>query len=248
MTYWAAVFCFSALYAVLFRLTAGYEGAVAGGIVFGMVFGLEGIVLWSVTNYIAPLAGMKTLRTFMSVATGLTVIALAVGAETAAVYLSSEETFTAFVPAIPLRAMVCGMAFVMLIQYYRCKSASAKELEVPAAPVIRQEKALEQISVRSGKKISVINATEIEYLQAEGDYVAIVTTGGRWLKEQTMKYFEENLPCDRFIRVHRSYIVNTASITKLERYGNLYQVTLSGGSNIKVSAGGYKLLKERLRL
>lgn len=64
-----------------------------------------------------------------------------------------------------------------------------------------------------------------------------------------MKYFEANLPPDRFIRVHRSAIVQIASIVQLELYGKeSYLLQLRNGMKIKVSNAGYKLLRSRLGL
>lgn len=245
---------FAALYAVLFGIWAGMtaNSIAADGITFMIVLGLEIIVLWNITNYIIPIEGLRLLRGFMIVATAMVVIASTVGAETLAVYIySSPHEFRAFAASIPSRVMVTAMAFVIMHQYYLrdCEKNRVKPDELcPVIPARPQEELIERITIRGGKNIKVINVGEIIYIQADGDYVAIVTSDGRWLKEQTMKYFEEHLPYDNFVRVHRSYIVNLSNIVKLERYGNLYQISLRNGENIKVSANGYKLLKASMRL
>ena len=102
---------------------------------------------------------------------------------------------------------------------------------------------LERIAVKSGQKIHVIIVPDILYLQAEGDYVQIFTNDGKYLKEQTMKYFESNLP-SQFVRVHRSYIINIEAISRIELYERQNQLlTLKNGHKIKISMAGYKLLK-----
>jgi DNA-binding LytR/AlgR family response regulator len=107
---------------------------------------------------------------------------------------------------------------------------------------------LERIAVKSGQKIHVIIVSDILYLQAEGDYVQIFTNDGKYLKEQTMKYFENNLP-SQFVRVHRSYIINIETISRIELYEKQnQQLTLKNGHKIKISIAGYKLLKLRLNL
>jgi len=63
-----------------------------------------------------------------------------------------------------------------------------------------------------------------------------------------MKRYETCLPQDRFVRVHRSYIVNLPKILKIERYGQKQLLQLSDGTSIRVSATGYKLLREKLDL
>ena len=70
---------------------------------------------------------------------------------------------------------------------------------------------------------------------------------GKALKQQTMKYYEDNLPESSFLRVHRSYIVNLEKITRLEPYSkDNYVAVLSTGEKIPVSRAGYKTLREKL--
>ncbi len=125
---------------------------------------------------------------------------------------------------------------------------------------------LERITVRgTGGRIELIGVGDIAYLQAEGDYVAIVTERGRWLKEGTMKWFEEALPSDGFVRVHRSFIVSVSHISRIETSGREHYLYLRGGNvrcgagsdsvkppaytdSIRISDAGYRLLKRALKL
>jgi len=94
-----------------------------------------------------------------------------------------------------------------------------------------------------------VQVSDILYLQAEGDYVMIHTAEGKYLKEQTMKYFEENLPAERFVRIHRSCIVHADCISKIELYEKQnYRITLKSGQQLKASSTGYKQLKAALKL
>ena len=111
------------------------------------------------------------------------------------------------------------------------------------------EEILDRISVKDGARIHIIPIKEIFYLQACGDYVTLFTTSGQHVKEQTMKYFERSLPSPEFVRIHRSYIVNTEQILRVELFGKeTYQVRLKDGTYLRASSAGYKLLKERLSL
>lgn len=102
---------------------------------------------------------------------------------------------------------------------------------------------------KDGTRIHIIPIKEIFYLQACGDYVTLFTTSGQHVKEQTMKYFERSLPSPEFVRIHRSYIVNTEQILRVELFGKeTYQVRLKDGTYLRASSAGYKLLKERLSL
>jgi two-component system LytT family response regulator len=108
---------------------------------------------------------------------------------------------------------------------------------------------LQRIAVKSRHKVSVIPVDDVIYLEAEGDYVMIHTKDNKHLKEKTMKYFETHLDPERFIRVHRSFIVNADYILRLELYDKeSYRVMLKNGAIIKASSTGYKLLKEKLQL
>lgn len=87
------------------------------------------------------------------------------------------------------------------------------------------------------------------FLQANGDYVSIYSKEKVYLKEETMKYFENNLPPKQFIRIHRSYIVNVDFINSIENYKkNQFIVKLKNKHELKASLSGYKILKETLSL
>jgi len=108
---------------------------------------------------------------------------------------------------------------------------------------------LERVAVKTGQKIHVILVPDIVYIQSDGDYVQIVTEKSRYLKEVTMKYFEASLPRSKFVRVHRSYIVNVEKILRIELYEKQNQMlTLKNGDQIRASVSGYKELRAILNL
>ncbi|MBP1594209.1 MAG: response regulator receiver protein [Bacteroidetes bacterium] len=108
---------------------------------------------------------------------------------------------------------------------------------------------LERIAIRSGQKIQVVMTGEIYYFQSDGDYVLIFTEKGKYMKEQTMKYFEEHLPKNKFVRIHRSCIVNVEMISRIESYNKQQQMLiLKNGHQIKASVAGYRTLKAALQL
>jgi DNA-binding LytR/AlgR family response regulator len=108
---------------------------------------------------------------------------------------------------------------------------------------------LERIVVKTGQKIDVITIPEIVYFQAEGDYVRIFTNTARFLKEDTIKYYQARLSEMEFVRVHRSYLVNITKILRIEQYEKQsHLLILSNGDKLKISASGYKRLREVLGL
>jgi two-component system, LytTR family, response regulator len=104
-----------------------------------------------------------------------------------------------------------------------------------------------RIVVRKANSLNIIPVDQIRYVAAEDDYVMIYHTGGKALKQQTMKFYEENLPKTDFVRIHRSYIVKVDQIKQIEPYGKENHVAmLNSGDKLPVSRAGYKLLKEEL--
>jgi len=72
-------------------------------------------------------------------------------------------------------------------------------------------------------------------------------SGGRALKQETMKFYEDNLPKTDFVRIHRSYIVRIEEINKIEPYGKDNHIAiLRSGDKLPVSRSGYQHLKEEL--
>jgi two-component system, LytTR family, response regulator len=106
---------------------------------------------------------------------------------------------------------------------------------------------LNRIVARKGNSINIIPVEQIRYLHAEDDYVMIFHSDGKVLKQQTMKYYEENLPKEKFARIHRSFIVKIEEINRLEPYSkDNYVAVLHSGDKLPVSRAGYKHLKEEL--
>ncbi|MCJ7448101.1 MAG: LytTR family transcriptional regulator DNA-binding domain-containing protein [Bacteroidales bacterium] len=110
----------------------------------------------------------------------------------------------------------------------------------PASPVNR-------IVVRKGNAINLIPVEQIKYVEAQDDYVMVYHSGGKALKQQTMKFYEENLPKTDFVRIHRSYIVKVTELKRIEPYGkDTHVAILQSGDKLPVSRAGYKHLKEEL--
>jgi len=103
---------------------------------------------------------------------------------------------------------------------------------------------LDRIVVKLGSKIKVIPIDTVLYIESQDDYVMVYTTEGKYLKQQTMKYFEKHLDTSIFCRIHRSFLVNINTIKQLELYEkNAYLAVLSNGAKLKVSDTGYKALR-----
>lgn len=73
-----------------------------------------------------------------------------------------------------------------------------------------------ELYVRSESKIVKINYSEILYVEALADYIMIFTKDNKHIVHSTMKGFQSRLPQERFIRVHRSYIINLEKVDSIE--------------------------------
>lgn len=110
-----------------------------------------------------------------------------------------------------------------------------------------QPEFLERVVVKEGAQIFVIPVDKLQWLEAQDDYVMLHLKDSQYLKQKTMKYFEEHLEPKDFVRIHRSYIVRIAMIKQIELSGKeTYNVVLTNGHKLPVSKNGHTRLKEIL--
>ncbi len=110
-----------------------------------------------------------------------------------------------------------------------------------------QSGTIDRIFVKTGSRIDVIPVDEIIRIDAQDDYAEIITKNKSYLKKETMNFLEKNLPKSNFIRVHRSSIINSDYMDKIEKYGKeSYLVVLKDGSRVNVSKSRIKELKTTL--
>ncbi len=124
------------------------------------------------------------------------------------------------------------------------KSKPNRSCRKPRLPLRKNQR----IVVKTGSKIRIIPIHEVQYLEADDDYVKVHTADGVFLKNKTMSYFEQTLDPRQFVRTHRSYIVNVQIITRLDAYEKeSYLAVLNTGSpslvTVPVSKTGYTQLK-----
>jgi len=136
--------------------------------------------------------------------------------------------------------------FDKAIQKFRSQPFSAPVqplLEAVAASLPAQNR----IVVRDANKIKIIPLHQVQYLEAADDYIKIVTAEGAFLKKQTMQSLERSLDPGQFVRTHRSFIVNTQFITRIDTHEkDSHLLLLSTGTRLPVSKPGYSRLREAL--
>jgi two-component system, LytTR family, response regulator len=106
---------------------------------------------------------------------------------------------------------------------------------------------LERVLIRDGSQVHVIPVERIDYVEAQDDYVCFFVDGKSHLKDQTMAAVEASLDPARFVRIHRSYLLNIERIARVELYAKDSRVAiLRDGRKLPVSRAGYARLAKLL--
>jgi len=235
---------------------------LADAVAHALIYGLMTILVWSVIRYgnFNSLSVYQRIINYSALAILTLIVTLGIGYGFELIL--GDDIALKLANLLPIRALISILIYVIITQYFQSivykeeinERETTDNVEIIATEKVAIESTtenemLERIAVKSGQKIHVIMVPEIVYLQADGDYVHIFTMTGKYLKEQTMKYFDEHLPSSQFVRVHRSCIVNVEAISRIELYEKQnQQLTLKNGHQIKVSQAGYKLLRLQLNL
>ena len=115
--------------------------------------------------------------------------------------------------------------------------ALAREAATRAAP-------LDRVLIRDGAKVHVIASARIDYIEAQDDYISIRSEGKSYLKSQTLAELETQLDPAKFLRVHRSYLLNIDGIRRIEAATKDSHVAiLRDETRIPVSKAGYQKLR-----
>ncbi len=105
----------------------------------------------------------------------------------------------------------------------------------------------ERVLIRDGANVHVLPVDAIDYVEAQDDYVAFKSDGKQYLKDQTLAAVEATMDPSRFVRIHRSYLLNIDRIAKVELYAKDSRIAiLRDGTRLPVSRAGYARLSELL--
>ena len=127
--------------------------------------------------------------------------------------------------------------------------AAAKQT-MAHAPVIENnvyEGYQHRIVVKDNGLIRIIPAADVHYIEANDDYIKIVTKVGSYLKKSTLAHIEQSLDPQHFARVHRSYLVPVNQLSRIEPYEKEGHIALLHcGAKVLVSKSGMTKLKALL--
>jgi two-component system LytT family response regulator len=106
---------------------------------------------------------------------------------------------------------------------------------------------LSRIVVKDGARVHVIPVEKLDLAEAQDDYLRLKSEGKSYMKQQTIGGLSASLDPKRFVRVHRSYVLNLDRLVRLELYSKgSYAAVLTDGSRVPVSREGHARLKSLL--
>lgn len=122
--------------------------------------------------------------------------------------------------------------------------ARARELARSARPPGQY---LERVLIRESSRVHVLAVAQIDYIEAQDDYLCFASGTKRLRKQQTLAELAEQLDPVRFVRVHRSFILNVERLARIEPYAkDSWLAILADGGHLPISRSGYARLKELL--
>jgi two-component system, LytTR family, response regulator len=105
----------------------------------------------------------------------------------------------------------------------------------------------ERIEVRDGERVRFVATADVAWAEAKGPHVLLHTKHGVFEIRDTLARLEASLDARRFVRIHRSFIVNLSQIKELQPwFGGDAVLVLHGGQQLKVSRTYRAQLRERL--
>jgi two-component system, LytTR family, response regulator len=111
----------------------------------------------------------------------------------------------------------------------------------------RDQPRTERLVVKSGGRLFFLRADEVDWVEAAGNYVRLHVGTTSYLLRETMNAIEGRLDPEKFVRIHRSRIVNMDRIQELQPWLNgEYAVLLQTGTRLTLSRGCREKLQDRL--
>lgn len=104
----------------------------------------------------------------------------------------------------------------------------------------------DRVVIRSGGRVVFVKTSEIDWVEAAGDYVTLHAGKKSWLLRETISEMERKLEANGFTRIHRSTIVNLERVGEMRALDNgEYRVMLRDGTELKLSRS-YRHALQRL--
>lgn len=178
-------------------------------------------------------------------------VAELIGAKTRLIFVTAYDQYA--VKAFECHALdyllkpFSEQRFEQALAHARAQRSAPAELtavQALAREAATRNAPLDRVLIRDGAKVHVIASARIDYIEAQDDYISIRSEGKSYLKSQTLAQLETQLDPAKFLRVHRSYLLNIDGIARIEAATKDSHVAiLRDATRIPVSKAGYQKLK-----
>jgi two-component system, LytTR family, response regulator len=132
-----------------------------------------------------------------------------------------------------------GESLFAMLQDVKLKpgESSSKTADTKTEKAAHREP-IDRVVIKSGGRIYFLKTEEIDWVEAAGDYLSLHSASGSHLIRETMGDFHAKLAPRKFIRIHRSTIVNIERIKDIRPlFKGEYLITLTNGKRLKSSRG-----------
>lgn len=103
---------------------------------------------------------------------------------------------------------------------------------------------VDRLAIKDGAEIVIIDGADIDYIRSEDDYASVHVKERSWLKHETMSSLERALDPRRFVRIHRTCIVNVARVARVEQETKeRHSVVLKDRTELPASREGMRRLR-----
>jgi two-component system LytT family response regulator len=147
------------------------------------------------------------------------------------VFVSAHEEFG-------INAVKAGAADYLLkpINIKELKQTVKKLLSIQNKAVkVESPPEIDKLVIPASHGFNILVINDIIRLEADGCYTTVVIKGGKnTIVSRTLKDFEDNLPKDRFFRIHKSHLINVKHIKDYSNISGSF-ITMTDGSKIEIS-------------
>jgi DNA-binding LytR/AlgR family response regulator len=120
---------------------------------------------------------------------------------------------------------------VTLERFLKAVNKAKLQIDIKKISANSENKGIDYFFIKANNKLNKIQYKDILYIESIKDYIKVFTVEGTFVSYSSMKSIEEKLPSEKFIRIHKSYLVQTNAVKAV--MGN--SVELVNGSSITVS-------------
>jgi DNA-binding LytR/AlgR family response regulator len=159
------------------------------------------------------------------------------------IFTTSDKNFA--IEAFEYECIVDYLLKPITLERFEKAIEKAKNFKIASSTISKTETEdlTQELYVNIDRRLVKINFQAINLIEAKGDYIQIKTDSKNYIVHSTLKKIEDKLPDKLFLKVHRSYIINTTKIIDIEDNS-----VLIGNNVIPVSRSNRSELMNRLNL